>query len=61
VIPLARRTDVSKNVDASERTPPRGGRSGGDNPGKIDVSKLTDDEFDKLPESKKSQLRGDVM
>lgn len=60
-----RKTDVAKNVDAAKRTPPDKDKTGLDSDkagmdGELpDPAKLTEEEFDALPESQKARLRGD--
>ncbi len=60
--PPARATNVPKNVDAANRQPPT--RSVPEPPERhvdIDIEKLTDAEYAKLPESTKKRLRGDTL
>ena len=61
VAPLRKKVDVEKNAAAAARTPPRGDRSEAVQTAKIDVAKLTDEEFDALPESKLRELGGDYL
>ena len=64
--PPAKKTDVSKNLDAADRTPPDASDHG-DPSGKrgmtddIDVTKLSEEEFKNLPDSVKRRLRGDTV
>lgn len=59
--PADKKTDVKKNLAAAKKTPPsHPGRTQEGN-GKINVVQLTDEEYDKLPESKKRELRGDAV
>lgn len=62
-----RKTDVKKNVDTANKQPPALKGVGSDN-GKTgvtesmpDITTLTDEEFDALPESKLRLLRGDEI
>ena len=61
--PEPRKTDVAKNLETAEKTPPR--MDEGDNSdtggiqGKLDITKLSDAEFEKLTEEQLAQLRGD--
>ncbi len=60
--PPARPTNVPKNVDAANRQPPT--RSVPEPPERrvdIDIEKLSDAEYAKLPESTKKRLRGDLL
>lgn len=58
--PAPKKTDVAKAVDASRRQPPdTSARGVSRDPDAINVLSLSEDEFNKLPESKKRQLRGD--
>jgi len=65
--PVARKTDVRKNVDAARRTPPSLAKTGldstaaGEGSGKVDVKKLSEREFEALPETTKRRLRGDYF
>lgn len=57
-----KKTDIAKNVAAAKKTPPdaqRGVKK--EEFTEIDASKLSDEEFKALPESKKKQLRGDYL
>jgi hypothetical protein len=58
-----RKTNVKKNVEASNAQPPKlnQGESGGKSSSEmVDVNKLTDEEFDALPEATRARLRGDL-
>ena len=58
--PQAKKPDVAKAVDTTRRQPPDASNRGVNRDGtKIKVATLSDDDFDKLPESKKAELRGD--
>lgn len=58
--PAKKPTDIKKAVDTAKKQPPDVADRGVDRDStKINVALLSDEEFDKLPESKKSQLRGD--
>lgn len=58
--PAARKPNIAKAVDAANRQPPdTSGRGVSRDPGAIDVRSLSEEEFEKLPASKKAQLRGD--
>jgi hypothetical protein len=60
--PAAKKTDVSKNLEAAKKIPPKGeSRTSASDDTAIKAVELSDEEFDKLPESKKRELRGDVM
>ena len=57
-----RKTNVKGNVDASNAQPPKmsQGESGGKTSSEmIDITKLTDEEFDALPEATRARMRGD--
>ena len=61
--PAPRKTNVAKNVEASNKQPPKlnQGESGGKgSTDMVDISKLTDEEFDALPEATRARLRGDL-
>ena len=60
----ARKTNVKGNVDASNAQPPKmnQGESGGKTSSEmIDINKLTDEEFDALPEATRARMRGDLV
>jgi len=60
----ARTTNVKGNVDASNAQPPKmnQGESGGKTSSEmIDITKLTDEEFDALPEATRARMRGDLV
>ena len=58
--PPAKKPDVAKAVDTSRRQPPDASNRGVNRDStKIKVTALSDEEFEKLPESKKAELRGD--
>ena len=60
----ARKTNVKGNVDASNAQPPKmtQGESGGKTSSEmIDITKLTDEEFDALPEATRARMRGDLV
>jgi len=51
-----------RNADAAAAQPTRtAGRPAREEPATIDIEKLTEDEFDALPESTKAELRGDMF
>lgn len=59
-----RKTNVKGNVDASNAQPPKmqQGESGGKTSSEmVDISKLTDEEFDALPEATRARMRGDLV
>jgi len=61
-IPEKRKTDVKANVEAAKKQPPDTDKSAPTEKAlSIDVSKLSDEEFDKLPEATKKRLRGDFV
>lgn len=55
-------TDVEKNIETAKRQPPmqEAGESNGTT-GEFDISKLSDKDWDALPESKLKELRGDYL
>ena len=60
----ARKTNVKGNVDASNAQPPKmtQGESGGKTSSEmVDINKLTDEEFDALPEATRARMRGDLV
>lgn len=58
--PAPKNTDVAKNVAAANKTPPDvASRSVEKDQAAIDVEKLTDDEYAKLPKAVRERLRGD--
>lgn len=59
--PEPKKTDVKKNIAAAKKTPPGHTGRTQEESGKINVVNLSDEEFDKLPESKKRELRGDAV
>jgi hypothetical protein len=59
----AERKNVAGRVATANKTPPRtedAGRNNGTDV-KIDVTKMSDDDWDKLPESTKARMRGDFL
>jgi hypothetical protein len=59
--PAKKKTDVAAAVKTIKQTPPDASDKGSNvEDKKIDIKALDDEEFDKLPESKKRQLRGDL-
>lgn len=53
---------VARNVEVEKKIPPAGdGGSDGGKPTRVNVEKLTDAEYDALPEAEKKRLRGDVV
>ena len=54
-----RKTDVAKNLSAQKKQPAEEPADHKEKNSTIDPTKLTDDDWDKLPESKKRELRGD--
>lgn len=58
--PAAKPRDLNKAVDAANRQPPNMSERGvNKDDTKINISQLSDEEFDKLPLSKQRELRGD--
>ncbi|AER56107.1 hypothetical protein DSC_07280 [Pseudoxanthomonas spadix BD-a59] len=58
--PAQKKADAAKAVDTAKRQPPDAGDRGVNRDStKIRIAELSDAEFDKLPESKKAELRGD--
>lgn len=58
--PDAKKPDVKKALDTVKRQPPDASTKGVNKDStKVDGSKLTDEEWDALPESQKAKLRGD--
>ncbi|MBT9153400.1 MAG: hypothetical protein DDT39_00057 [Firmicutes bacterium] len=58
----SRKPNMAKAIEAAGRQPPdTSGRGVNHDPGAVDVRSLSEDDFNKLPESKKRQLRGDDM
>ena len=58
--PAAKLRDLNKAVDAANRQPPNMSERGvNKDDTKINISQLSDEEFDKLPLSKQRELRGD--
>lgn len=58
--PDPKKPDVQKAVDTQRRQPPDMSKAGADQDTQsINISKLSDEEFDKLPESVKAKYRGD--
>lgn len=59
---LRRKLALRRNADAANRQPARpGGVGERSSAAKLKVEDLSDDEFDKLPEKAKRELRGDAM
>lgn len=59
VVPI-KKTDVSKAVDTAKKQPPdMADRGVNPDDKELDPDKLSDEDFAKLPESKKAQMRGD--
>jgi hypothetical protein len=60
-----RKTDVNKNVDTANKQPPRTKQSGQGSEAQgsqgVDVTSMSDEEFNALPESKLRELRGDLL
>jgi hypothetical protein len=59
-----RKTNVKANVAAANAQPPKmdQGESGGKSSAEmVDITKLTDDEFDALPEATRARMRGDLV
>lgn len=55
-----KKTDVEKNVKRAKQQPPdTSDKVGPEGDGKLDVYGMSDEDFAKLPEAKKRQLRGD--
>lgn len=58
---------IEAKVDAASKTPPNLAKAGGENSdaagadSEIDAAKLSDEEYDKLPEATKKRLRGDTI
>ncbi len=61
VAPGPKKTDIVKNVAAAQKIPPVISGAQPEREAKVDVSKLTDAEMAKLPESVKARLRGDFV
>jgi hypothetical protein len=60
--PLVKPTKVERNIAAAKRGVPSPDNTAPEiEEGRIDVSKLTDEEFDALPESKLDELGGNVV
>lgn len=58
--PASKKPDVEKALDTARRQPPDMSKVGANTDSqKLDVSRMTDDEFDALPEATKRRLRGD--
>ena len=60
----SRKTNVKGNVEASNAQPPKmnQGESGGKTSSEmVDITKLTDEEFDALPEATRARMRGDLV
>jgi hypothetical protein len=58
--PAQKKADAAKAVDTAKRQPPDAGDRGVNRDStKIRIAELSDADFDKLPESKKAELRGD--
>ncbi len=55
----SRKTDTKKNLEAKRKQPPEDREKVKERPGHIDPRKISEEDFDKLPESKKRELRGD--
>ena len=55
----ARKTDVGKNLSAQKKQPAEEPGDHKEKDGKLDPLKLSEADWDKLPESKKRELRGD--
>jgi hypothetical protein len=61
---VPRATNVKGNVAASNAQPPKmdQGESGGTTSSQmVDITKLTDEEFDALPEATRARMRGDLV
>jgi hypothetical protein len=60
--PKKKTTNVERNLDASKRAVKKPDRtSGTETDGTIDINKLTDDEFDAIPDSKLDELGGSAV
>ena len=64
--PTERKTNVTKNIDTANRTPPSLSKAGvdSDKAGATalpSVSELSEEDFDALPESTKARMRGDLL
>lgn len=62
--PGGRKTDIDKNIADAEKTAPRNDGKDSDEAGvgnDLQPSKLSDAEFEALPEETKSRLRGDIL
>ena len=57
---LQRKTDIAKNADAARRTPPRGERAETTPERKLDIFKMSDEDFDKLDENTLKKLSGEL-
>ena len=62
VVDIKKKPDAKKAADVDKKQPPdMGGRGVTKDDAKIDFSKLTDEEFDALPESTLRKARGDAV
>lgn len=64
--PAARKTDVKRNVDASNRTPPSMDKTGMDSDktgakAVPNATEMSEEDFDALPEATKARMRGDLV
>lgn len=62
--PKPRKTDVKANVDASNAQPPKmnqGEAGASTGTANVDINKLSDEEFDALPDATRARLRGDII
>lgn len=55
-----KREAIERNQERADRIPPSGDGTG-ERARKVDYSRLSDDEFDNLPESEKKKARGDYL
>ena len=58
---VAKKPDVKKNLDAKKRQPPEDRGSEVERNTEVDPLKLSDEEFEKLPDATKRRLRGDFI
>ena len=58
---VAKKPDLKKNLDAKKRQPPEDRGSEVERNTEVDPLKLSDEEFEKLPDATKRRLRGDFI
>lgn len=54
-----RKTDVAKNLETKKKTPPEDKQGSLEKKSSVNPLKLSDEDFDKLPEATKRRIRGD--